>query len=110
MVSAGAVPLAIACISVCKVETAKRMTDVVRSSDDLTSITGMTPDKALVVLAFASSVIVTVFAATILSRVLVMNSSVSISTLEVVSVYSFSISSVIALSNPELFLLRCLNY
>ena len=84
-------------MSVCRVETAKRITDVVRSSEDLTSITGMTPDRALVVLALASSVIVTVFASTILSRVLVMNSSVSISTFVSVSVYSFSISSVIAL-------------
>jgi hypothetical protein len=57
----------------------------------------MTPERALVVLALASSVIVTVFASIILSRALVMNSSVSISTLLVVSVYSFSISSVIAL-------------
>ena len=84
-------------MSVCKVETAKRITDVVRLSDVLTSITGITPDKALVVLAFASSVIVTVFALTILSNTLVTKASVSISTLVVVSIYSFSISSVIAL-------------
>jgi hypothetical protein len=92
------VPLAIAWISVCKVETAKRITDVVRSSEDLTSITGITPDSALVVLALASSVIVNIFAATTLSKALVIKASVSISTLAVVSVYSFSISSVIALN------------
>ena len=86
-----------ACISVCRVETAKRMTDVVRSSEDLTSIIGITLASALEVLASAVASIVTDFASTILSRALVMNSSVSISTLEVVSVYSFSISSVIAL-------------
>ena len=90
-------PLAIAWISVCRVETAKRITDVVRSSDDLTSITGITPDSALLVFDLAVSSIVTDFAAITLSRALVTKASVSISTLVSVSIYSFSISSVIAL-------------
>ena len=90
-------PLAIAWISVCRVETAKRITDVVRSSDDLTSITGITPDSALMVFDLAVSSIVTDFAAITLSRALVTKASVSISTLVSVSEYSFSISSVIAL-------------
>ena len=90
-------PLAIALMSVCKVETAKRITDVVKSLEDFTSITGMTPERALAVLALASSVMVRVLAATMLSKALVMNASVSMSTLAEVSVYSFSTSSVIAL-------------
>ena len=70
---------------------------MVRSSEDLTSIIGSTPANALVVLVFDVSSIVTDFAAMTLSRALVTKVSVSISTLLAVSVYSFSISSVIAL-------------
>ena len=73
------------------------MTAVVRSLEDLTSIIGMTPERALVVLALASSVIVNVFAAITLSKVLVIKVSVSMSTLEAVSLNSVSISSVMAL-------------
>ena len=73
------------------------MTDVVRSLEDFTSIIGMTPERALVVLALASSGNVNVFAAITLSKALVIKASVSMSTLVVVSVNSFSISSVIAL-------------
>ena len=61
-------PLAIAWISVCKVETAKRITPVVRSSEDLTSITGSTPARAIVVFALAVSSIVTDFAVMTLSK------------------------------------------
>ena len=70
---------------------------VVKSSEDLTSITGMTPARAFVVLVFAISSIVTLLAVMTLSKTLVTKASVSMSTLVSVSVYSFSISSVIAL-------------
>ena len=73
------------------------MTAVVKSSEDLTSITGITPAKALVVFALAVSSIANALAAMTLSRALVIKVSVSMSTLVSVSVYSFSISSVIAL-------------
>ena len=58
---------------------------------------GMTPASAFTVLDLAVSSMVTDLAATILSKTLVTNASVSMSTLVSVSVYSFSISSVIAL-------------
>ena len=90
-------PLAIAWISVCRVETAKRITDVVRSSEDLTWMIGNIPERTLVVLALAVSSIVTDLASITLSKALVIKASVSIFTLVSVSVYSFSISSVIAL-------------
>ena len=90
-------PLAIAWISVCRVDTAKRITPVVKSSEDLTSMTGRTLARALVVFAFAVSSIVTDLAAMTLSSTFVTKASVSISTFVSVSVYSFSISSVIAL-------------
>ena len=60
-------------------------------------MTGRTLARALVVFALAVSSIVTDFAAITLSRALVIKVSVSMSTLVSVSVYSFSISSVIAL-------------
>ena len=90
-------PLAIARISVCRVDSAKRITAVVRSSDDLTSITGRTPARAFAAFALAVSAMVTDFAVIILSKALVTKASVSISTFVSVWVYSFSISSVIAL-------------
>ena len=58
---------------------------------------GITPASALAVFAFAASSIVTDFAVITFSSALVTKASVSISTLVSVSVYSFSISSVIAL-------------
>ena len=60
-------------------------------------MTGRTLARALMVFALAVSSIVTDFAAITLSSVFVINACVSISTLVSVSVYSFSISSVIAL-------------
>ena len=84
-------------MSVCKVDIAKRITAVVKSSSDLTSITGMTPARAITALVFAASSMVTDLAAITLSKTLVTKASVSIFTLVWVSVYSFSISSVIAL-------------
>ena len=90
-------PFAIALISVWRVETAKRITEVVRSLVNLTSITGITPERALIVFDFASSAIDSVFEAITLSKALVIKISVSISTLVVVSINSFSNSSVIAL-------------
>ena len=50
-------PFAIDITSFCKVETANLITDVVRSFVVLTSITGITPVKASMVLVFESSVI-----------------------------------------------------
>ena len=84
-------------MSVCRVETANLITEVVKSFEDLTSITGKTLARALVVFALAVSSIVTDFAAMTFSTALVTKASVSISTFVSVSVYSFSISSVIAL-------------
>ena len=46
-------------MSVCRVDTAKRITAVVKLSEDLTSITGKIPARALVVFALAVSSIVT---------------------------------------------------
>ena len=96
-VSAVAVPLAIAWMSVCMVDTAKRITEVVKLSEDLTCMIGNIPESTLVTFSLAVSSIVTDFAAITLSRALVTKASVSISTLVSLSVYSFSISSVIAL-------------
>ena len=84
-------------ISVCKVETAKRITPVVKLSDDFTSITGRTLARAFVVFALAVSSIINDFAEMTLSRALMTKASVSMSTLVLVSVYSFSISLVMAL-------------
>ena len=84
-------------MSVCSVETAKRIKAVVVSSFSLTWITGKTLARALVVLDLAVSSMVIDFAAITLSSALVTKASVSISTFVEVSVYSFSISSVIAL-------------
>ena len=84
-------------MSVCKVETAKLITEVVKSSEDLTWIIGRIPESTLVALALAVSSMVIDLAAITLSRALITKASVSISTLVSVSVYSFSISSVIAL-------------
>ena len=58
---------------------------------------GNIPERTFVVLALAVSPIVTDLASITLSITLAINSSVSILTLVSVSVYSFSISSVIAL-------------
>ena len=58
---------------------------------------GNIPERTLVVLALAVSSIVTDLASITLSKALVIKASVSIFTLVSVSVYSFSISSVIAL-------------
>ena len=55
------------------------------------------PVKAVTVLDLAASSIVTDLVVMTLSKTLVTKTSVSISTLVLVSVYSFSISSVIAL-------------
>ena len=70
---------------------------MVKLSEDLTSITGSTLASALEVFALAVSSMVTLLAVMTLSKTFVTKASVSISTLVVVSVYSFSISSVIAL-------------
>ena len=78
-------------------DTANLITEVVKSLEDLTSITGKTLASAFEVLAFAVLSIVADFAAITLSRAFITKDSVSISTLVEVSVYSFSISSVIAL-------------
>ena len=58
---------------------------------------GSIPEITLVTFSLAVSSIVTDFAAITLSSALVIKASVSISTFVSVSVYSFSISSVIAL-------------
>ena len=97
IISADADPLAIAWMSVCKVESAKRITEVVKFSEDLTSIIGSIPAKAVIVFDLDASSIDTDLAATILSKTFVIKDLVSILTFEFVSVYSFSISSVIAL-------------
>ena len=84
-------------MSVCRVETANLITEVVKSLLDLTSITGRTLASAFEVFSLAVSSMVNDFAAMTLSSALVTKACVSISTLVSVSVYSFSISSVIAL-------------
>ena len=94
-----AVPLAIAWMSVCSVETAKRIKAVVVSSFSLTWITGKTLARALVVLDLAVSSMVIDFAAMTLSSALVTKASVSISTLVSVSVYFLSNSFKVVLSS-----------
>ena len=84
-------------MSVCKVDIAKRMIAVVRSSSDLTCITGSMPVKTVTVSDLAASSMVTDLVVITLSKTLLTKASVSMSTLVSVSVYSFSISSVIAL-------------
>ena len=84
-------------MSVCKVESANRITEVVKSSEDLTSIIGSIPAKAVIVFDLDVSSIDADLAATILSKTFVIKASVSMLTFVFVSVYSFSISSVIAL-------------
>ena len=76
---------------------AKRIIPVVKSSEDFTWIIGKIPESALATFPLAVSSMVTDFSAITLSRALVTKASVSISTLLEVSVYFFSISSVIAL-------------
>ena len=92
-----AVPLAMALISVCNVETANRITAVVRSSVDLISITGSTEDNVLMMLVFTLSVMVRLLPRITLFSTLVIKVLVSISILVEVSVYSVSSSSAMAL-------------
>ena len=84
-------------MSVWKVDAAKRITAVVKSFDDLTSITGITEASAAEVFVLASSVTVSVFAVIILSRTLVIKAWVSISTFAEDEANSVSTSSEIAL-------------
>ncbi|CAI8363350.1 MAG: Uncharacterised protein [Porticoccaceae bacterium UBA1117] len=90
-------PLVIVTMSVCKVVSAKRIIEVVRSLEDFTSIIGITPVKAFIALDLASSLIANPLFITTFSSALVTNASASISTLPEVSVCSFSTSTAIAL-------------
>ena len=73
------------------------MTAVVKSSEDLTWMIGSIPEIILVTFSVAVSSMVTDFAAITLSSALVTKASVSMSTLVSVWLYSFCISSVMAL-------------
>ena len=97
IISAEAVPPAIAFKSVWRVDAAKRITAVVNSFVDLTSIIGITEASAAEVFALASSVTVRDFATITLSKTFVINASSSISTLDEEEAYSISTSSEIAL-------------
>ena len=97
MVACDAVSLAMDFKSSWKVESANLMTDVVKSSEDLTSITGNKPEIAWEVFDLTVSEISKLFAVITLFRTLETKSSVSISTFDGSFKYSTSRTSAIDL-------------
>ena len=82
--------------SFCNVFNAKLIKEVVMSSEVFTAIIGRTEDNALTVFTLLDSVIVIDLVAIMFSKTFVINVWFSISTLLLVIVYSFFISSAIA--------------